>query len=357
MIGQLLTGRYLILKQLGEGGFSKTYLAIDKYLLNQPVCVVKCLKSPINSTISIEKVQQLFEAEARSLDRLGLRCEKIPTLLAFCHEQNNFYLVEEYVKGEDLEVKFNRGRYLSAKESIELLKEILQILEYVHQHEIIHCDIKPSNLIQRESHDVVLIDFGAARESRTGQNKQAEDHPLTIGTFGYMPEEQKNGCPQFNSDLYALGVSVIQLLTGMPPGQLRFDSASGELNWHSYLPQQSIDPRLISILDQMVRRDHRLRYQSATEVTAALQALSLAESHPQRRRSRAKRQRPTGPTRFFEEIWQPMVLLLSVMTLGGGCYLLLSQDFSFGRQAEATPIQKALQLQTAAFQKPSIGTI
>jgi serine/threonine protein kinase len=349
MIGQLLTGRYLILKQLGEGGFSKTYLAIDKYLLNQPACVVKYLKPPLNSSLSVEKAQQLFETEARSVERLGAGCSRIPTLLAYCHEQNNSYLVEEYVRGENLEVKFNRGGYLSTEESIHLLKEVLQILDYVHQNRVIHCDVKPSNLVERENHDIALIDFGAAYEIDQLSQQPKQNHPLAIGTFGYMPDEQKQGHPQINSDLYALGVSVIQLITGVLPQQFQPDPASGELNWHDYLPNWGIDPRLVSILDQMTRRDYRVRYQTAAEVAIALEALSIAERHSRRHRHRARQTQ--SPNLAIGAKLGKLGIILSIMTMGGGLYFLLSQNFFRSRQAEATSMQNILQIQTAIFKQ------
>lgn len=350
MIGQLLTGRYLILKQLGEGGFSKTYLAIDRYLLNQSACVVKRLHPPRNSTISIEQAGQLFEIEARSLERLGTGCSRIPTLLAYCHEQSNSYLVEEYIKGENLEAKFSRGYHFSPEEIIHLLKEVLQTLEYVHYHKIIHCDIKPSNLVQRENYDIALIDFGAAQDLSRAEDKQSavENYPLAIGTFGYMPEEQKKGCPQFSSDLYALGISVIQLLTGILPQQLQFDAASGELDWHSHLPDWRLSPRLVAILDQMIRRDYRARYQTAAEVIAALEGLSMLERHPRRRNS-PKVQNGSIANSSIVPLWRSVLMILSMLTLSGGFYLMLSQNFFQAKRVEATSLPEAIQIRTAIF--------
>ena len=350
MIGQLLIGRYLILKQLGEGGFSKTYLAIDRYLLNHPACVVKLLHPPLNSVISIEQVRQLFEIEARSLERLGTGCSHIPTLLAYSHEQSNSYLVEEYIKGENLEAKFNRGCHFSTAETIHLLKEVLKTLEYVHYHRIIHCDIKPSNLIQRENYNIALIDFGAAHYLDGGQDQRSpvESYPLAIGTFGYMPEEQKKGCPQFGSDLYALGISVIQLITGVLPQQLQVDSASGELGWHSYLPDWSPDLGLVKILDRMIRRDYRTRYQTAAEVIAALNKLHRLRRHPRRHNSLRLKSASTANS-IISPFRRSVLMVLSMLTIGVVFYLLLSQNFSQAKRAEALLLQEVSQIQTAIF--------
>lgn len=323
MIGQLLTGRYLILKQLGTGGFSETHLAIDKYLLDQPACVVKHLKLSSGSTISLEKAKYLFETGARVLDRLGRQYPQIPTLLAYCHEQDQVYQVEEYIKGENLEAWFAQGCYLSSEAAIDLLKKILPVLEYIHCHHVIHRDIKPSNLIRREDGDIVLIDFGAACDlAEVHKNYHAQvSQAITIGTPGYMPDEQQAGYPQFNSDLYALGVSVIQLLTGVRPQQFQVNPVNGELNWQVYLRQRSVNPGLVAILSQMVRKDYWLRYQSASEVLAALESLSLTERCSSQRRNLIARKRRIMPKMLLQKIWKPALALLSTIAIGGGYYL------------------------------------
>jgi serine/threonine protein kinase len=320
MIGQLLTGRYLILKQLGTGGFSETHLAIDKYLLDQPACVVKHLKLSSGSTISIEKARYLFETEARVLNRLGRLHPQIPTLFAYCHEQDQVYQVEEYIEGENLEAWFMQGHCLSSEAAIDLLKKILPVLEYIHDYHVIHRDIKPSNLIQRGNGDIVLIDFGAAcdlfeiHKSYSAQVSQK----ITIGTPGYMSVEQQVGCCQFNSDLYALGVSVIQLLTGVRPQQFQVDPITGELNWQVHLRHRAINPGLIAVLSQMVRKDYRFRYQSASEVLTALESLSLTEQYSSRRRNLTAQKSKTMPKLLLQKMWKPALALLSITAIGGG---------------------------------------
>lgn len=284
MIGQLLTGRYLILKKLGSGGFSDTYLARDKYLPHHPLCVVKCLKLPSNNTISPETAQRLFETEARVLDQLGQHHAQIPTLFAYCQEQEQTYLVQEYIEGENLGNWIAKGRRLTSESAIELLWQMLPVLDYIHSHHVIHRDIKPSNLIRRnQDGQIILLDFGAAclvsptsssnelNGNEIGGNELGgEDVLLSIGTPGYMPNEQEAGASRFSSDLYALGVSVIHLLTGIHPQEFQSDPISGELNWHVHLRQHALDPNFIAILDRMVRNRSRDRYQCASDVIAAL---------------------------------------------------------------------------------------
>jgi serine/threonine protein kinase len=279
MIGQLLTGRYLILKTLGAGGFSETYLARDKYLPHHPLCVVKCLKVSSNSTIPLEAAQQLFEAEARILDQLGQNHAQIPKLFAFCREQDQIYQVQEYIEGDNLGDWVAQDHRLPADAAIELLSQVLPVLDYIHSRQVIHCDIKPCNLIrQRQDGKFVLIDFGAACVGTESSSVGRQENPLAIGTPGYMPEEQEAGKAQFGSDIYALGVSIIHLLTGIHPQRLQRDPITGELDWQGFLSESSLDPKLLEILHQMVRTHARDRYQRAVDVLSDLFLLTGVHS-------------------------------------------------------------------------------
>ncbi|MBF2025175.1 MAG: serine/threonine protein kinase [Oscillatoriales cyanobacterium C42_A2020_001] len=274
MIGKLLTGRYLILEELGAGGFSKTYLARDKYLPHHPLCVVKYLKLSSRNKISLETAQQLFDNEARLLEQVGRHHSQIPTLYAYCHEHDEIYLVQEYVEGESLSRWLQTDQRLSYKVAIALLKDVLTILEHIHSYGIIHRDIKPSNLIRRRDGKFVLIDFGAAcLVSNPEPSALPTTASLAIGTPGYMPDEQHLGMSRLNSDLYALGILVIHLLTKVHPKQFKPDVISGELDWHSFLPEHCVDPRLVEVLDRLVRIKCSDRYQHPAEALADIQAI------------------------------------------------------------------------------------
>ncbi|NJR48337.1 MAG: protein kinase [Leptolyngbyaceae cyanobacterium CSU_1_3] len=303
MIGQLLTGRYLILEKLGTGGFSETYLARDKYLPRHPLCVVKYLKLPSHSTISPEIAQQLFETEAHLLEQFGQQHTQIPTLFAYCQEQDSIYLVQEYIEGESLSKWLNHRKPFTEKAAIALLLEVLPILEYIHLHQVIHRDITPGNLVRRRDGKVVLIDFGAAHYlSET--NQSIDLPPLEIGTPGYMPDEQRLGMPQASSDLYALGILAIHLLTGVDPQQFKQDLIAGELDWQCYL-QQSLSPDLVMVLNRMVRSRASDRYQQASDVLADLQKLPTAQCF-----------QPEGSGRWQHTL-QQMILPASTLLLAG----------------------------------------
>ncbi|NJO39902.1 MAG: protein kinase [Cyanobacteria bacterium CRU_2_1] len=319
MIGQLLAGRYLAVTKLGAGGFSETYLARDKYLPHHPLCVVKCLNVSSSSTISLQTAQRLFETEARVLDHLGRNHEQIPTLFAYCYEQDLVYQVQEYIDGENLGNWVAEGRHLTADEAIELLSDVLPILDYTHSQNVIHRDIKPSNLIRRhEDGKIVLIDFGAAcihSEADSHSERDDDDVLVAIGTPGYMPDEQQTGTSQFNSDLYSLGALVIHLLTGVHPREFQRDPISGELDWQIHLTGKPINPKLITVLDRMIRSFPRDRYQTASEVIAAVFPLIGVRTLRRSIRAVSNKRRSLG------KMLKPMAAVAVLVSMvGGGWY-------------------------------------
>lgn len=284
MIGQLLTGRYLILEKLGAGGFSETYLARDKYLPHHPLCVAKCLKLSPTNPIPLVTAQRLFQTEAQILDELGQHHAQIPTLLAYSHEQEMPYQIQQYVVGKNLGQCLTQGYRLNSEAAIALLVDVLPVLQSVHAHQIIHRDIKPSNLIHAtELNRIVLIDFGVACRMQltpAGWKPMGEDADLAIGTPGFMPPEQQSAQLQFSSDLYALGVSIIFMLTGIHPRQLEPNPITGELEWQVHLGGRSIHPGLAMILSGMVRSSVRDRFSTVAEVIAAMTAFASFPSEP-----------------------------------------------------------------------------
>ncbi|MDM3858049.1 MAG: serine/threonine-protein kinase [Aphanizomenon gracile PMC649.10] len=263
-----LLSRYKIIKQIGEGAFGYTYLAEDTALPGSPHCVVKHLKqNPDPSVLAIAK--RFFKDEAEVLQNLG-KHDQIPSLAAYFEEKGEFYLVQEFVDGYDLNQEIISGTNWSEEQTIKLLIDILEILAVVHKQNIIHRDIKPSNIMRRRQDDkIVLIDFGAVKEIGvyTVNSKGQTSLTVGIGTPGYMPNEQANGRPKFASDIYAVGMIGIQAVTGLVPGQFQEDSNTGEIIWRNHA---QVSDRFAQVLTKMVRDHFRDRYQNATE---ALQAL------------------------------------------------------------------------------------
>ncbi len=281
MLGKILSSRYHIIKHLGGGGFGQTYLAEDRQLPGNPLCVVKQLKPKATDSLTLEVSRRLFDREARVLYKLGNH-EQIPQLLAHFEQEQEFYLVQEFIDGHELKQELlPDGTYLSATQVIATLRDILKILEFVHRQDVIHRDIKPSNLIRRKlDSKIVLIDFGAVKQLGT-QTINYDDGQtsltVSVGSPGYMPNEQISGKPRFCSDIYAVGIIGIQALTGITPNQLLEDSITSEIVWRDRLQGETTpESPLLNILDKMVCYDYRQRYQTVTE---ALQALSLLD-HP-----------------------------------------------------------------------------
>ncbi|GAX37554.1 protein kinase domain-containing protein [Nodularia sp. NIES-3585] len=271
MLGQLLDGRYRIIQPLGSGGFSQTYIAEDTKLYNTQ-CVVKQLQPPATDSKTLQLARRLFDSEAQLLHKLGNH-HQIPQLLAHFEENQEFYLIQQFIAGHPLSKELRSGKTWSENYAIALLQSILQPLAFVHENHVIHRDIKPPNLIRRYSDgEIVLIDFGAVKQIGTQVvNHQGQTQiTMCIGTPGYMPSEQGRGRPRFSSDIYAVGIIGIQALTGLMPDHIPEDPHSAEMHWRHLV---SVSPELADILDKMVRYDFRERYQSAAEVLAALENL------------------------------------------------------------------------------------
>ncbi|WP_414528948.1 protein kinase domain-containing protein [Nodularia chucula] len=274
MLGQLLDGRYQITKVLGAGGFGRTYIAEDTKLY-QNLCVVKQLKPVATDPMTLQVARRLFESEAQLLHKLGTN-DQIPQLLAHFEENKEFFLVQQFIDGHPLSDELTPGKRLSEAYTIALLQNILQPLAFVHQNQVIHRDIKPPNLIRRNSDGkIVLIDFGAVKEIRTQvvTAKGVTKMTVGIGTPGYMPSEQSRGIPKLSSDIYGVGIIGIQSLTGLMPQELEEDEQTAEIKWRELV---QVSPPLADILDKMIRYDFRQRYKSAVDALAAVQQLGNA---------------------------------------------------------------------------------
>ncbi|MBD2343166.1 CHASE2 domain-containing serine/threonine-protein kinase [Anabaena subtropica] len=270
--GKILSGRYKIVKVLGSGGFSETYIAEDTQRPGNPRCVVKQLKPANTQAKGLELARRLFHSEAQTLERLGTH-HNIPQLLAYFEQEAEFYLVQEYIIGHPLSRELPSGRGIMETDVSEIVRELLQILVFIHENGVIHRDIKPSNIIRRDSDGkLVLIDFGAVKEISSLHIENQEQTPFTIGigTKGYAPSEQCFGRPQYNSDIYAVGMIGIKALTGIAPHDLPRDD-NEEVKWSD---KAFVSDDFAQILSKMVRDDFKQRYQSASEVLAALNQLA-----------------------------------------------------------------------------------
>ena len=266
----LLDGRYKVVSNIGKGGFGETYLAEDTKQPTHPKCVVKQLKPTRTDEKFLELARRFFYTEAETLEKVG-KHDRIPQLLAYFEANNEFYLVQEYIKGHSLSDELTPGKKLSEPYVLALLKDIGEVLQFIHGFGVIHRDIKPGNIMRRDADGrLVLIDFGAVKQLETQVADLPETNTVAIGTSGYAPPEQLLGQPVLNSDIYALGMIGIQALVGLPSVQIPRDPLTREIIWRDRV---RVSDKLAAILDKMVAYRHQERYQSAMELSKDLQQI------------------------------------------------------------------------------------
>lgn len=326
---KVVGGRYTIKRRLGNGAFSDTYLARDEQIPDKPVCVVKCLKAPVTERFDWARARHFFNIEAQALCRLSRHTSRVPRLLAHFEENQQFYLVQEYIEGQDLSCELVLGRQQDEQKVLDLVLDILNILQVVHEQGVIHRDIKPHNLIRREDGKIVLIDFGAVKQLSThvvqpdGQTTES----ILIGTPGYMAGEQRAGKPRYCSDIYSVGIIAIQALTGLNPKEIGED-ADGELTWRELA---HVSPRFATILTKMVRSHWRDRYQTIEEVVNELEKL---------KRNQQKGWSQGIPKGVSRSLKVAGVVAASLLMAGGVRYLWQSQGFFTFAPAVVSPFSE-----------------
>ena len=251
--------QYQILKTLGQGGMGTTYLAWDTTKL-------LVLKEMNADMAAIPKAQELFEREAKILQ--SLHHPGIPKYYDFFVASGRKYLAMELIHGQDLDLYVMERGQVTLAQAIDWMIQLCEILGYIHQQQppLIHRDIKPANILVRTiDKRIFLLDFGAVKEIGTlGGTK--------IGAPDYMAPEQNNGQPCTQSDLYAIGPTLIFLLTGRNPADFielqpdgyRFNLAAVAI----------VTPQLQALIDKVTQRRSRDRYLTAADLAAALQQLS-----------------------------------------------------------------------------------
>ncbi|NJN63301.1 MAG: serine/threonine protein kinase, partial [Coleofasciculaceae cyanobacterium RL_1_1] len=270
MTPELLDNRYNVLSSLGRGGFGETFLAEDTQMPSRRRCVIKQLRSSTDKPEIVQLVRDRFSREAAILESVGDH-PQIPTLYAYLVRDDRFYLIQEWIEGKTLTQLLNERGSLTEAEVIALLQQLLPVLSYIHDRGLIHRDIKPDNILIRQRDGLpVLIDFGAVRETMgTKYNEVGQTtSSIVIGTPGFMPSEQAVGRPVFSSDLYALGLTAIYLLTGRYPQDLPTDPRTGEILWHDHAPACS--PHLRNVIDRTIASHPHDRYLTARDAIGAL---------------------------------------------------------------------------------------
>jgi serine/threonine protein kinase, bacterial len=270
----LVRNRYRATKSLGQGGFGATFAAVDMSLPGEPVCVLKQLRPSNNHEKFLRMARELFEREARTLGKIGNH-PQVPRLLDYFEERQNFYLVQDFVSGITLHQEVRKEGLFGEEKIHDFLVEILPIIQYVHSKEVIHRDIKPANIIRRDQDNkLVLIDFGAVKNEvsqvldPSAASGNMANTQFAVGTSGYAPPEQLAMRPMYASDLYALGVTCIYLMTGKSPKDIEHHDKTGEMLWQK---QVKLSTSLLAILGKMLEPSVKHRYQSAEQVMRSLE--------------------------------------------------------------------------------------
>ncbi|MDV3002712.1 MAG: Serine/threonine-protein kinase PknD (plasmid) [Chroococcopsis gigantea SAG 12.99] len=265
----LLKERYRAIKPIGQGGFGKTFLAVDEDRPSKPYCVIKQFLPSSLGTDTLGKATELFNQEALRLDELG-KHPQIPELYAHFEQEYYLYLIQEYIDGENL-ASLSNATPFSEEKIRNFLTNLSSILQFIHDRNVIHRDIKPENIIERRGdNSFVLVDFGASKHATN--TALLKNKGTIIGDPRYMSPEQLLGKANFTSDLYCLGVTSLYLLTLVDPVEL-FDVVENKWVWKDYL-KTSVSDELGEILDKMIARSIEKRFQSAKELKAALNNLS-----------------------------------------------------------------------------------
>ena len=267
--GIILNNRYRIIKQIGQGGFGRAYLAEDTHRYRE-LCVLKEFAPKIESDREFRKAEDLFEREAGILYKLKhLQIPQFEALLRTrVDDRRSLFIVQEYIPGESYWQLLKRRGKLTEAEVIDMMRELLPVLDYIHRSKLIHRDISPDNLIRREiDGKTALIDFGCVKIAANAVSRSTGHSATLIGKKGYSPDEQISRGQAFPcSDLYSLAATAIVLLTGKQPDEL-YDSHAGKWEWES---QAKVSSNFKKILNKMLAYKPCDRYQSAEEVIKIL---------------------------------------------------------------------------------------
>jgi serine/threonine protein kinase len=262
----VLQNRWQLIEQLGQGGMGTVYKAYDLRLSNR-LCVVKKLRVDFFREEDRNKALAFFEREKAVLS--ALKHPNIVLVHDYFEECGNYYLVMEYVDGDNLQERLlQRGKPFSEADVTKWASEICDVLEYLHSHNppVIYRDLKPSNIMLDTADKIKLVDFGIARPYR----ENADNTHVVSG--GYSPPEQYWGGADRRSDLYALGATMHFLLTGAEPLALQ-TSSPRNINSH-------VSEKVDRIVQRLTSQDVSLRFQSAAEVQEALKSKATNRKLP-----------------------------------------------------------------------------
>lgn len=250
--------KYNLIKEIGKGGFSTTYLAENQ---NSDQYAVKKIKIERDDS----KLLRAIEKEVQFIEKISH--PNIPRFFEYFTITDNNYIeiniVQEFIDGENLYQIINNGKNFNQNEVITILLQVAKILEFLHNFDpsVIHRDIKPSNIMINKTGKIFLIDFGAIKEKITFEYTSKSGLSTIIGTQGYMPIEQFEGRANLSSDIYSLGLTAIYLLSKKEPLQLPRKGL--KINFENHI---NVSKRFSEILEKMIDPDYTLRYKSISQL-------------------------------------------------------------------------------------------
>lgn len=258
-VGDLIDGKYKILNEIGRGGMSTVYLAINEKA-NKPWAVKEVRKNGISNR---ELVKQSLMVEINLLKKL--KHKGLPSIVDIIDQQDNYLIVMDYIEGITLENIMQEEGVQPQEKVVDWAIQLCDVLQYLHTRKpaIIYRDMKPSNIMLRSDGSVVLIDFGTAREFK---ERHVED-TTCLGTQGYAAPEQFGGMGQTDerTDIYSLGATMYRLVTGHNPSEPPYEM----------YPITHWNPRLSTGLEGIIAKctskDPKSRYQSVQEVRYVLE--------------------------------------------------------------------------------------
>lgn len=273
--GTLLENRYDVVRFIGHGGFGRTYLVRDQHRFNE-LCVLKEFAPQVSQPAVIQKAEELFQREAGTLYKLNHpQIPEFRALSAISFEgERMLFLVEQFIDGHNYGEWVDAGHRLTEAQGLKLLQELLPVLSYIHSRGVIHRDIAPDNLMyDRDTGKPILIDFGSVKQvTQTALRLVGNANQATqIHKPGYTPLEQIKGDVHPNSDLYALAVTLLVLMTGKAPTDF-YDATTNEWNWRPFI---QLNHRFENVLHRMLARHTADRYRSADEALQAVSDLDL----------------------------------------------------------------------------------
>ena len=278
-IGQTLGGRYQIQELIGQGGMSSVFKAFDPNL--RRVVAVKLIHPHLSSD---PRFTARFEDEARAVAKL--RHPNIVQVYDFNHDGRLYYMVQEFVPGQTLQSLLARsneaGERLPLPVAIKYTADVCRAIDYAHRLGMVHRDIKPANIIINEEDQAILMDFGIVKLL------QGDSHTTTgtiVGTLSYMsPDLIRGEPPDARSDIYSLGVTLFEMLSGRVPFQA--DSAITLMMMHQNEPvpdlrtlRQDTPDDLIAIVKKSLAKTRPEHYATAGEMGAALSAMFTRLTH------------------------------------------------------------------------------